>query len=131
MLKNAKTSGFGHVGFWKHDRRPARGPFILPDCPGVYVLYWHGELIYVGSTVSVLNRLEDHRTEGLIRFDRVKYKLTRKMGDWAMIEVRLIARLRPRLNIKTCEYTERMRFEHKHRPRIGRIYATRREGARG
>jgi hypothetical protein len=83
----------------------------LPKIPACYVLYYDGKLVYVGSTSNLRHRITSYR----IRYSygnsvfigsdynevstvTLKYRLTRKYGDWAMIELRLIRKLKPQLN---------------------------------
>lgn len=79
----------------------------LKPIPGVYVIYCDGVLSYVGSTNNLQARLFKHLCYGHTKcvtqwglFDDVfiKIRLSRKYGDWAMIELRLIARLQPKFN---------------------------------
>jgi hypothetical protein len=84
----------------------------VPDRPAVYAIYLGGELVYIGQSANLRNRLQGH----YIRFGyannirtpwgdfpatvRVsgKAKITKRFGDWAMWELRLIERLRPTFN---------------------------------
>ena len=84
----------------------------MPAAAGVYAIYIGGELVYVGQSVDVQNRFHGHN----LRFGyspciltpwgeypintpiTVKVKLSRRRGDWAMWEIRLIHRLRPIFN---------------------------------
>lgn len=86
--------------------------FDFPRVPACYVVYLEGRLAYVGSTQNLDGRLNKHfsphRYSAWIdtpwgRFINivVKYKPTRKFGDWAMIELRLIRRLDPPENIRS------------------------------
>ena len=88
-----------------------RYPFEeLPLCGGCYAIYLGGVLSYIGSSVCLRNRVAHYGIELSIdgqekitpwgRFDdvTVKYRPTRKYGDWAMVELRLIRRLKPPLN---------------------------------
>lgn len=86
--------------------------WALPRCAGVYAIYFDDELVYIGQSVDIYNRFSEHS----IRYGyaqniitpwgdlpstakvRVKVKRSRRLGDWAMHEIRLIHRLRPRLN---------------------------------
>lgn len=85
----------------------------LPRCPGVYAIYFDDELVYVGQSNDVGARLIRHRIQyGYARNihtpwgsipDTVnvtaKVKRSRVLGDWAMWEIRLICRLKPRFNM--------------------------------
>lgn len=86
--------------------------FKLPRCAGVYAIYFGDELVYIGQSSSVAARLVEHDIRygygrniitpwGDVPEDtpiRVKVKRSRRFGDWAMDEIRLICRLRPRFN---------------------------------
>ncbi len=83
-----------------------------PAKPAVYVFYIGGEPVYIGQTANLRNRLSNHRirhgyarnivTPWLTVRDDVsvygKAKITKRFGDWAMWELRLIKRLRPMFN---------------------------------
>lgn len=84
----------------------------LPRTAGVYAIYFERELVYIGQTWDIGSRLAEHA----IRFGygrniitpwgdlpdhtriMIKVKRSRRLGDWAMDEIRLIQRLRPRFN---------------------------------
>lgn len=84
----------------------------LPACAGVYVVYIGGRPVYVGQSKNIANRFYDHN----LRFGYgrnihtpwcevpdstevlVKVKKSRRLGDWAMWEIRLIAKLNPIYN---------------------------------
>lgn len=84
----------------------------LPRCAGVYAVYFDNELVYIGQSWNVAARFSEHS----IRYGygrniitpwidlpdhtevKVKVKRTRRLGDWAMDEIRLINRLRPQFN---------------------------------
>lgn len=78
--------------------------------PGVYVVYEKHRIIYIGSSYDVKKRIQTHdinfsRYSNTIqtpwgKFKKVKIKVsyTRKFGDWAMREIRLINRLKPKHN---------------------------------
>lgn len=85
----------------------------LPAKPGVYVIYSGKRIVYIGSSKNINNRLKDHvyqKDRGNAHYARasrdistldvmvVKYKLSKKHGDWLMFEARLINRLRPPWN---------------------------------
>lgn len=75
----------------------------LPDRPCCYAIYEWGELVYIGKTVNLKSRISMHqrrlrvdwRTPGAVT---IKYRLPKKYGEWAMAELRLLARLKPVLN---------------------------------
>lgn len=73
----------------------------VPSIPCCYVfLNRAGKAIYVGSTHNLNLRLAQHRR--VIQLSAaayiVKYRPSKKFGDWLMLEARLIRRLRPILN---------------------------------
>lgn len=84
----------------------------LPQSPGVYVIYIGGEIVYIGQSVNIRNRICGYN----LRYGYspcihtpwgdypahtpivAKIKLSKRLGDWAMWEIRLIARLKPMFN---------------------------------
>ena len=77
--------------------------------PGVYVVYGDGKIIYIGQSYDVKTRFLNHKIRygftnniitpwGFYRKIEVKIKYGVKYGDWAMIELRLIKKLRPPFN---------------------------------
>lgn len=84
----------------------------LPVVAGTYVIYFDGDLVYVGSSRNVRNRFSEHKFRpGFARNIitpwqdvpdttkiTIKVKPSRRLGDWAMDEIRLIHRLRPLFN---------------------------------
>lgn len=84
----------------------------LPATAGVYAVYFDGTLVYIGQSVNVANRFSEHK----IRHAHAKYIITpwddvhqdtritvkvracRRLGEWAMREIRLIHRLQPMFN---------------------------------
>lgn len=86
----------------------------LPSLPGVYVVILDGRAIYVGQSENIrLRFISQHRvkrTGNIVKTPwgelpvkdtlRIKFKISRRMGDWAMWEVRLIKRLRPEFNVR-------------------------------
>lgn len=94
-------------------RFDALRPSRMPPLPACYAIYWNGELVYVGQSVDLRNRFHLHRfrhgygnnihtpwgeaagTDVFI----VKAKFCGPYGSWAMREVRLIAKLRPKFNV--------------------------------
>lgn len=85
---------------------------MLPEVAAVYAIYFDQVLVYIGSSVNVKSRIRRHN----FRFGYgqnihtpwgelpatievgIKIKPSRRLGDWAMSEIRLIARLRPEFN---------------------------------
>lgn len=84
----------------------------FPRCAGVYAVYFNDSLVYIGQSCDISNRFSEHS----IRYGygrniitpwadvpetttiKVKVKRSRRIGDWAMWEIRLIRRLHPVLN---------------------------------
>lgn len=90
---------FGH-------RRKLWFSFEPPDVPEwqcCYVLYVKGKLVYIGQTSNLKLRIRAHYAKGGLRGlewadVRIKAKLGRRYGCWAMDEIRLIDRLQPSWN---------------------------------
>ena len=84
--------------------------YSVKNLPGVYVVYGDKGLIYVGQSTDVKKRMACHSINyanytdfietpwGRFRSVFVKIKYTRRYGDWAMLELRLIKRLQPPFN---------------------------------
>jgi excinuclease UvrABC nuclease subunit len=86
----------------------------LPIVSCCYVIYFDGELKYIGSTNSLRNRFSGHSIRygygkelitpwGEFSQDTniiIKYKPSTKYGDWLMRECRLIKRIQPSFNQK-------------------------------
>lgn len=90
----------------------------LPEKPGVYVFLWNlsGYMwpAYIGSSRNMRARVQGHMKRkfdpnserddrpwpNLIRDGSMvcKYRETERLGDWLMIEARLIHQLRPEFN---------------------------------
>lgn len=83
----------------------------IDHAPGCYAIYIDDELVYLGQSVNLHLRFRRwgmcrrqgafHETPwGLVPIGkfRVKVAYSRKCGDWAMREVRLVRRLRPKFN---------------------------------
>ena len=105
------------MGFYAKDWRGTKWvefdpcDLLLPDEPGCYVVLVGGKAIYVGSSTRVAQRIEAHGfrygygSSILCPFGSfsvgditLKVRFWEKWGDWAMRELRLINRLRPRFN---------------------------------
>lgn len=84
----------------------------IPDQPGVYVVYFGGRPVYVGQSNNLRARIARHNIRlgyarniitpwGDVHEDEgvtAKIKVSRRLGDWAMWEIRLIHRLQPKFN---------------------------------
>ena|SRR3990167_1941 len=84
----------------------------MPRAAAVYAVYLNAELCYIGQSVDLRNRFYEHK----IRYGYgktiilpwcdvhdeaeivIKASTSRRYGDWAMRELRLIRRLKPRFN---------------------------------
>lgn len=106
---DAMTRFFRSRSFRKSKRlRWYAGDFLRTEFPSVgasYVFIVQGVAVYVGSTSNLNTRMRQHRSsdkcvdpESIV----VKYRPSKRYGDWAMLELRLIRRLRPSGNIKHC-----------------------------
>lgn len=87
-------------------------PCLLPRFPAVYAVLFDGVVVYVGQSSDIRERFSRHSIKagyGMVYRTpwgevphsvdiTAKMKLSRRYGDWAMWELRLIRRLRPRLN---------------------------------
>ncbi len=87
----------------------------IPAKPGVYVFIINGEVVYVGQTANLRLRIANHKIRyGYARnvytpwgqyhdWSKIvcKVKISKRYGDWAMWELRLIKRLRPTFNIRS------------------------------
>jgi excinuclease UvrABC nuclease subunit len=82
----------------------------IPKGPGCYAVYADSRMIYVGQSSDVRKRFSNHKIDlcrysefvqtpwGIFREITVKIRISKKFGDWAMIESRLIKRLTPSMN---------------------------------
>lgn len=83
----------------------ARGKWnIFPTSPACYVIYVNSRLVYVGQSMNIRKRMVGHYCRPTCVWMKekqivMKYRLSRKYGDWAMVELRLIRRLQPNLNL--------------------------------
>lgn len=80
-----------------------KGSDQLPQWACCYAVYIDDELVYIGQTENLMCRFQQHRAKGIVKgvpwgSFYIKAKLPRRYGEWAMTELRLIKRLRPRLN---------------------------------
>lgn len=92
------------------------GPSGVPDLflsePGAYVVISLGRVLYVGESRDVAQRMKTHAinyarygTTVMTPWGRysdlvVKVRYSQRYGDWAMVELRLIRRLRPIFNVR-------------------------------
>lgn len=85
--------------------------WTLPSVGGCYAFYVDGVLSYIGQTRNLRGRLGMHNVRpgyfgeyitpwGPCRSVGLKVKLGTRYGEWAMREIRLINRLRPRFNAR-------------------------------
>jgi len=85
-------------------------PNPLPESPAVYAIFANLELVYIGETVNIRNRISTHgfylaRYSTSIRWRgkwyrdlTLKIKYSKRFGEESMAERRLIRRLSPKLN---------------------------------
>lgn len=66
---------------------------------GVYALYLYGEIVYIGQSLNVFNRIDTHISEGIKKFDSYKFFFcdSKRLDRF---EERLIKRYTPHYNIK-------------------------------
>ncbi len=84
--------------------------WTLPSLPCCYVFYLDGIPSYVGQSNNLKRRILNHFLEpmrysarietpwGNFREVFIKCKFPKKYGEWAMLELRLIRKLRPKFN---------------------------------
>lgn len=84
----------------------------VPRAAGVYVIFIDGVAVYIGQSANIRGRLQQHRFtwgyDGELKTPWASFeygrqltgraKISRRFGDWAMWELRLIRRLRPAYN---------------------------------
>jgi excinuclease UvrABC nuclease subunit len=88
------------LGWRKYDHDATH---LLPQCPIVYAIYSSGSLVYIGSTRNLRKRIRGHKCHNFKSWGgaetiTVKARRCRKFGEWLMVELRLINRLKPRYN---------------------------------
>lgn len=106
-----------HAKEWTPGQWHLFDPFTgagLPRAPGVYVFFFDGRPVYIGSSNNLQGRLWQHRFEyARVSSDQHtpwgfqpgytvitgKLRVSFRYGEWAMTELRLIKRLQPRYNI--------------------------------
>ena len=90
----------------------------VPEIAAAYVLCDSVTVYYVGQTASLKGRLSQHgfivgqggvftKRWGFLRGCQVKFRPSRTYGDWAMIELRLIRRLKPKYNESVLLFVNR------------------------
>jgi excinuclease UvrABC nuclease subunit len=73
------------------------------NLPGVYALYVNDNIVYIGSSEHLSNRLLNHRWAFIYnRPFTIKYSHSKKKGEWLMREYRLIKRIQPSKNSRYC-----------------------------
>lgn len=74
---------------------------LLPK-PAVYAIYRHGRLLYIGSTKNLASRIgRRHHILNLIPPGNITVK-ARYCDDYRERETKLIQRVHPPLNTRTC-----------------------------
>jgi excinuclease UvrABC nuclease subunit len=68
---------------------------------GVYLLYAHGEILYVGTSHNIAERIETHDASNRIPFRTVEFLAVNDRIERHAIERALIAHLKPRFNIRS------------------------------
>ncbi len=82
---------------WIHFTTPENGS--LPPYPCCYCIYVGGALAYIGQTNNLRERILYHRAKRKFPTGfTLKARFGERCGDWAMRELRLIRRLRPKMN---------------------------------
>lgn len=79
----------------------------IPSVPGCYAFLIDGKVVYVGSSNNLALRMRAHRNCGKFPIESIELRIrpSKKYGDWAMIELRLIRRLKPVFNSKHKGYS--------------------------
>lgn len=112
---------------WKPGRWVAFDPIYprsLPRAPGVYVISLDGVAVYVGQSADIRGRLGAHNIrpgyggELITPWGSIspapaiqgRAKISRRFGDWAMWELRLIRRLQPKFNSRGGPRPKRPKF---------------------
>jgi len=115
LLGDSLMADWKHVPYSEDSSRWRRIfpiPSRVPHSPGCYAVYIDGELVYIGQSVNLHLRLRKggicrrkytstHFTPwGEVSVGRfvLKVAYSRKYGDWAMRELRLLRRLKPKFN---------------------------------
>lgn len=84
------------------------GDFLLEQhrFPAVYLLYYRGEVVYVGQSKTLKARIEQHLTEGVKKFDEVAF-IRCCVSQLLPIEARYIRDLAPKYN--ACQLSKKLR----------------------
>ena len=72
------------------------------DCPGVYVLYLNGQVVYVGRGRSVRTRVLYHNRR--FTFDHIKVAIESDAKERRTLERKLLLRLQPPMNAIVPRY---------------------------
>jgi hypothetical protein len=72
--------------------------FILKEQCAVYALYHENECVYVGQSKKVVRRIQKHKSNGLIPFNRVLVRFCEE-HELDQLEFQFIRSLQPRTNI--------------------------------
>ncbi len=109
---------------------------VLPNVGACYVVYSGKRAVYVGSSGNLRARFSGRLTnDGSRGVDLwlslpnlwLKFKTTKRYGDWRMDELRLIRRLHPQFNIQGLRRTTAANFvrnrvwEEISKPGVGHI----------
>ncbi len=80
------------------------GKEIIPDCLGIYHLFYHDQLVYIGMSKSIRGRLMCHLKDRDMPFNNVlwfcahRYKENCTIADIMRIEYKAIKKFKPVLN---------------------------------
>lgn len=94
------------------DTPPAELPEIIKDFKGitefkfkgdrgVYFLFLNEEIVYIGQSISVYNRIYQHLREGTKEFNRAFYLPVPNHVDLVQVEEHCILTFRPKYNYQT------------------------------
>ena len=75
---------------------------MIPDCLGIYHLFYEDQLVYVGMSKSIRGRLKQHIKDDDMPFNNVLWFSTREKGikKTLQIEYNMIKKYKPVLNSK-------------------------------
>ncbi|KKN71372.1 hypothetical protein LCGC14_0420940 [marine sediment metagenome] len=89
---------------WKTFKSAEQFKKSMPMAAGCYIIYSHNKISYIGSTINLRTRINMHiKITDMDKRYFVKVRLSEKYGDWAMREIRLLRRLKPKDNTKIYE----------------------------
>lgn len=77
---------------------PASRIVYMPGAEYVYMLFSAGEMVYVGTTISLATRVNSHKKAGRIQFDSFSYVQFETHSEAVNVERELIWTLKPVFN---------------------------------